>query len=68
MPMIVTDPRQPDNPIIFANRAFLAMTGYTPEELVGRNCRFLQGPETDRETVAQVRAAIAESANSPPRS
>ena len=60
MPMIVTDPRQPDNPIIFANRAFLAMTGYTPEELVGRNCRFLQGPETDRETVAQVRAAIAE--------
>ncbi|MGH1571461.1 hybrid sensor histidine kinase/response regulator [Methylobacterium sp. P31] len=60
MPMIVTDPRQPDNPIIFANRAFLAMTGYTPEELVGRNCRFLQGPETDRETVAQVRKAITE--------
>ncbi|MCJ2092569.1 PAS domain-containing protein [Methylobacterium sp. J-072] len=60
MPMIVTDPRQPDNPIIFANRAFLAMTGYTPEELVGRNCRFLQGPDTDRETVDQVRAAIAE--------
>jgi PAS domain S-box-containing protein len=60
MPMIVTDPRQPDNPIIFANPAFLAMTGYTPEELVGRNCRFLQGPETDPETVDQVRAAIAE--------
>ena len=60
MPMIVTDPRQPDNPIIFANRAFLAMTGYTPEELLGRNCRFLQGPDTDSETVAQVRQAIAE--------
>ncbi|MCJ2133062.1 PAS domain-containing protein [Methylobacterium sp. J-026] len=60
MPMIVTDPRQPDNPIIFANRAFLAMTGYTPEELVGRNCRFLQGPDTDRGTIAQVRTAIAE--------
>jgi PAS domain S-box-containing protein len=60
MPMIVTDPRRPDNPIIFANRAFLAMTGYAPEELVGRNCRFLQGPETDGETVAEVRRAIAE--------
>ncbi|TNC14172.1 PAS domain-containing protein [Methylobacterium terricola] len=60
MPMIVTDPRQPDNPIIFANQAFRAMTGYTPEELVGRNCRFLQGPDTDRETVAEVRRAIAE--------
>ncbi|KTS37002.1 histidine kinase [Methylobacterium indicum] len=60
MPMIVTDPRQPDNPIIFANQAFRGMTGYTPEELVGRNCRFLQGPETDRETVAEVRRAIAE--------
>jgi PAS domain S-box-containing protein len=60
MPMIVTDPRQPDNPIIFANPAFRAMTGYATEELLGRNCRFLQGPETDRETVNQVRAAIAE--------
>ena len=35
-------------------------SGYWPEELVGRNCRFLQGPETDRETVADVRRAIAE--------
>ncbi|GJD60960.1 hybrid sensor histidine kinase/response regulator [Methylobacterium frigidaeris] len=60
MPMIVTDPRQPDNPIIFANQAFRAMTGYAPEELVGRNCRFLQGPETDSETVSDVRRAIAE--------
>ena len=60
MPMIVTDPRQPDNPIIFANRAFLAMTGYTPDELVGRNCRLLQGPETDQETLAQVREAVRE--------
>jgi PAS domain S-box-containing protein len=60
MPMIVTDPHQPDNPIIFANQAFLAMTGYTPEELIGRNCRFLQGPETDKDTVDQVRQAIRE--------
>ncbi|MGE7419116.1 hybrid sensor histidine kinase/response regulator [Methylobacterium tarhaniae] len=60
MPMIVTDPHQHDNPIIFANRAFERMTGYTRQELVGTNCRFLQGPETDRETVAEVRSAIAE--------
>lgn len=52
MPMIVTDPRQPDNPIIFANRAFLEMTGYGLSEIVGNNCRFLQGPDTDRDTVA----------------
>lgn len=60
MPMIVTDPRQPDNPILFVNRAFIAMTGYTPEEMVGRNCRFLQGPETDAAVVAEIRRAIAE--------
>lgn len=60
MPMLITDPNQPDNPIIFANHAFIEMTGYTPEELVGRNCRFLQGPETDRATVSSVREAIAD--------
>ncbi|MFY9293504.1 MAG: hybrid sensor histidine kinase/response regulator [Methylorubrum rhodinum] len=60
MPMIVTDPHQPDNPIIFANRAFARMTGYSVDELIGTNCRFLQGPETDRDTVAEVREAILE--------
>jgi PAS domain S-box-containing protein len=60
MPMIVTDPHQPDNPIIFANRAFIRMTGYERDELIGHNCRFLQGRETDRDTVAEVRAAIAD--------
>ncbi|TFZ34277.1 PAS domain-containing protein [Pseudomonas syringae] len=59
MPMIVTDPNLPDNPIIFANNAFVNMTGYESEEIVGSNCRFLQGPETDRSIIAQVRAAIA---------
>ncbi|MGC2775754.1 MAG: response regulator [Bradyrhizobium sp.] len=59
MPMIVTDPRQNDNPILFANRAFLEMTGYSPGEIVGANCRFLQGPDTDRDTIAAIRSAIA---------
>ena len=58
MPMILTDPNQPDNPIVFANQAFLNMTGYVIAEIVGRNCRFLQGPETDQETIAEIRAAI----------
>lgn len=58
MPMVVTDPRQDDNPIIFVNDAFVAMTGYGREEMVGRNCRFLQGPETDPATVVQLRDAI----------
>ncbi|MDR6641179.1 PAS domain S-box-containing protein [Luteibacter sp. 1214] len=59
MPMIVTDPRKPDNPIIFANPAFLRMTGYSTDELIGRNCRLLQGPGTDRVTIAAIRDAVA---------
>ncbi len=58
MPMILTDPRQDDNPIVFANKAFLDLTGYEEHEILGRNCRFLQGAETDRDAVAELRAAI----------
>lgn len=60
MPMIITDPHQPDNPIIFANRAFVEMTGYGRDELIGRNCRFLQGPETSQDAISDVRTAIHE--------
>jgi PAS domain S-box-containing protein len=60
MPMILTDPHQPDNPIVFANKAFLDLTLYEEAEVLGRNCRFLQGPQTDREMVAQLRDAVAE--------
>lgn len=60
MPMVITNPEQGDNPIVFANEAFQKLTGYTRSEIVGRNCRFLQGPETCREDVARVRRAIAE--------
>ncbi|KQO67628.1 histidine kinase [Methylobacterium sp. Leaf87] len=59
MPQIVTDPNLPDNPIVFANRAFQELSGYTSQELVGRNCRFLQGPGTDPVDIAKVRDAIA---------
>ena len=59
MPMILTDPNKDDNPIVFANNAFLDLTGYDLEEIIGHNCRFLQGAQTDRETVAQLRESVA---------
>ncbi|CAA6654841.1 unnamed protein product [Spirodela intermedia] len=55
---VITDPRLPDNPIIFASDSFLELTEYSREEILGRNCRFLQGPETDRATVRKIREAI----------
>jgi PAS domain S-box-containing protein len=58
MPMIITNPRQADNPVVFANDSFCRLTGYAREEIVGRNCRFLQGPETDPETVRLIREAV----------
>lgn len=59
MPMVVSDPRRPDNPIVLANKAFLDLTGYSSEEVLGRNCRFLQGPDTDSGTVKDVRLGLA---------
>jgi diguanylate cyclase (GGDEF)-like protein/PAS domain S-box-containing protein len=58
MPIIITNPRLPDNPVVFANDSFCRMTGYERHEIVGRNCRFLQGPETDAAAVARVQAAV----------
>ncbi len=59
MPMILTDPNEADNPIAFANKAFLDLTGYEESEVLGRNCRFLQGAQTDRNVVADLRDAVA---------
>lgn len=56
----LSDPNLPDNPIVFCNPGFLAMTGYEEGEILGRNCRFLQGPATDSAEVARIRRAIAE--------
>nr|AML79476.1 putative LOV domain-containing protein [Polypodium amorphum] len=57
---VLTDPRLQDNPIVYASDGFLKMTGYTAEEVLGRNCRFLQGPATSRQTVLEIRDAIRE--------
>lgn len=58
MAVCLTDPHAENHPIVFANRAFRELTGYSKEEIVGRNCRFLQGPETDRSKVALIRRAL----------
>lgn len=57
--LIVTNPRLADNPIVLVNDAFCALTGYAREEIIGRNCRFLQGPETHPGAIARLRDAIA---------
>ena len=57
---VLTDPRLEDNPIVYANAAFYELTGYARDEVLGRNCRFLQGEGTDPERVAALRRAVAE--------
>ena len=55
---VVSDPRQPDNPLIAINAAFSALTGYSEEEAIGRNCRFLRGPDTENTQTEKLREAI----------
>ena len=59
MAMVLTDPRKTDNPIVFVNDAFCHLSGYAREEVLGRNCRFLQGPDTDPAGVDRIRDAVA---------
>ena len=56
--IIITDASGPDNPIIYCNAAFEKITGYTAHEAHGHNCRFLQGPETEKEAIVQIRQAL----------
>ena len=57
---VVSDPRLPDNPIIECNEPFLELTGYTREEVIGRNCRFLSGPDTEPWLSTKMRESIQE--------
>ena len=56
---VLSDPRLPDNPIVYASEGFYELSGYTREQVLGRNCRFLQGPGTDPRAVDVIRTAIA---------
>lgn len=55
---VISDPRQADNPIVECNAAFEALTGYSRPEIIGRNCRFLSGPETEAWLTEHLRSGI----------
>jgi len=58
MSVVFTDPFQPDNPMIYVSEAFKAQTGYSPDEVIGLNCRLLQGPETNLDAVQAIRHGL----------
>ena len=56
--IVISDASQPDYPMVYVNPAFLALTGYSEAEVLGRNCRFLQGPDSDPEAVRALHDAV----------
>jgi PAS domain S-box-containing protein len=58
MSVVISDPSQPDNPMIYVSEEFQAQTGYSIDEAVGRNCRFLQGDDTNPHAVEAIRQAL----------
>ena len=50
---VLADCREPDHPITFASSGFYELTGYSPDQVLGNNCRFLQGPDTSRQKVCK---------------
>ena len=58
MSVVFSDPHRPDNPMIYVSEEFERQTGYAVEEAVGRNCRFLQGPDTSPDAVEAIRRAL----------
>lgn len=61
MGVTISDPGQADNPLIYVNSKFLTQTGYNLEDCIGKNCRFLQGPDTDEKTVSKIRLGLESS-------
>lgn len=57
--VVVSSPTLPDNPLIYVSEEFERQTGYPADEVIGRNCRFLQGPDTNPHAVDAIRAALA---------
>ena len=58
--IVICDPNQPDDPIVYVNPAFERTTGYVSEEVLGRNCRFLQGEDRDQPAIGELRTAVRE--------
>ena len=58
MSVVFSDPSLPDNPMIFVSDEFKDQTGYSPEEAIGRNCRFLQGPDTNPHAIEAIRQGL----------
>ncbi len=57
--IVITDPNQEDDPIVYVNQGFLDLTGFERTEVIGHNCRFLQSDETDRDAIMQIRSSLA---------
>ena len=60
IPSVISNPRLPDNPIVACNTAFCDLTGYSSEEVLGRNCRFLSGPGTEPWLSEEIRRSVRE--------
>ena len=58
MSVVFSDPSLPDNPMIFVSDEFEEQTGYAPEEALGRNCRFMQGPDTNPHAIEAIRQGL----------
>ncbi|WP_019498621.1 ATP-binding protein [Pseudanabaena sp. PCC 6802] len=57
--IVISDASQPDMPVVYVNPRFESITGYSATEVIGRNCRFLQGSDTNQPTIAEIRAALS---------